>query len=181
MSRSLAADIGQRPCLLQRISARAAWRQHHTIAQLRKREEVPAVQRYLHHLPVLDYVAELRVRPQQGRIAGDHHLFGHAAGFELEIDAERLPELQSDARSNRSPESRELRADRVRARAKRCEEISALTVGHALDARAAVELLRHDDHAGQHPALRVADDAGDFTGVGLRSGRGGDDCNQRGR
>ena len=117
---------------------------------------------------------------QQRLVAGDDDVFGHAAGFELEVDAERLPELQRHARSNRPPETREFRGDRVCARAKRGEEISALPVGHALDARATVEVLCHDDHAGQHTALRVADDAGNLTGVGLRHryGRGGHDCNQ---
>ena len=40
MAGALAADVGERPGLLQRLAARAAWRQHHAVAQLRERQEL---------------------------------------------------------------------------------------------------------------------------------------------
>ena len=151
------------------------------VAQLRERKEIPAVQRQLHDLAVLDDVADLRVGTQQRELAGHEHFLGDAARFELEIDRECLPQLERNARTNGSPESGELRRKAVPARANRREEIAALIIGDALDPRPAVQVLCHNDHAGQHTALRVADDAGNFTGVGLRHryGRGGHDGNQR--
>ena len=67
VTRALAADVGQRPGLLQRVAARAAGRNDDGVAQLREREEVAAVQRELHDLAVLDDVADLGVRRLQQR------------------------------------------------------------------------------------------------------------------
>ena len=58
MAGSLAADVGQRTGLLQRLAARAARREHDGVAQLRQRQEVPSVERELHDLAVLDDVAD---------------------------------------------------------------------------------------------------------------------------
>ena len=80
-------------------------------------------------------------------------------------------ETKRDAGSNRAPEPLQLSGNGVGAGAKRREEITSLAIGHALDARAALEMLRDNAHAGQHAALAVAYDAGDFTRVGLCGGR----------
>ena len=127
--------------------------------------------RHLYDLAILDDVADFRIGAQQRLLPGDDHFFGDAAGFELEIDRDRLAETKRDAGSNRAAEPLQLGGNGVCAGAKRCEEITSLAIGHALDARAALEMLRDNAHAGQHAALAVAYDAGDFTRVGLCGGR----------
>ncbi len=174
MPRALAADIGQRPRLLQRVAARASRRQDDAVAQLREREEIAPVERHLHDLPVLDDVADFRVGgPQQRFAAGHHDLLGDAAGLELEIDGQVLAEAQRDVGSDGAPEPGELCGERVAAGPQRGQEVAPLAVGDALDARAALALLGHDDDAGQHATLGVADDTGDLTCIGL--GGGGND------
>src|SRR5678809_708332 len=97
-----------RDSLLERVAACAAWRQHHPVAELREGEEVPAVQRNLDDLTILDDVADLRVRAKQRWVTGDDDLFAHASRFELKVDGERLPKTQHQPGSNDAPEAGEV-------------------------------------------------------------------------
>jgi hypothetical protein len=90
VARSLAADVWQWARLLQRVAARAARRQYDAIAELCKGQKVPAVQWNLNDLAILDDVADLRIRAEQRRIAGDNHILADTARLELEVDGECL-------------------------------------------------------------------------------------------
>ena len=97
MSGALTSDVGQRPRLLERLAASAPRRNHDRIAQLGERQEVAPIQRQLHHLAVLDDVADLgRLRLEQRGGAVDYHLLGEALNTERELQAERPPNLEDN-------------------------------------------------------------------------------------
>ena len=76
---ALAVDVGQRPGLPERGAARAAGRNRHAVGQLRQLDELPAVERQLLDLAVVDDVADFGVgRLQQRRDAGDRDVFACA-------------------------------------------------------------------------------------------------------
>ena len=80
---SLAADVRERPGLLQRLPSGSTRGQHDGVAQLSERQEGSAVERQLHHDAVLDDVADFRVRRLQERhVRGHANLLGRSAHVE---------------------------------------------------------------------------------------------------
>ncbi len=168
VTRPLAADVGERPGLLQRVAACASRRDHHRVAQLGQRQEVAAVERQLHDLAVFDDVADFGVgRLQQRRFRADDHRLGWPADLELEVEGDHLTDLEDQAGPHEAPEAGELGGDCVGADTQRRQQISSCLVRHSGDSRAALEMLRDNRGARQCSALRVAHDAGNLPGVGL--------------
>ena len=168
VARPLAADVGQRTGLLQRLAARPAGRDDHCVAQLGEREKVAAVQRQLHDFAVLDDIADLGGRRLQQRRDGlDDHLFGDALHAERELEIERAPDFEGDAAQRLRREPGHRHANVPLADPQRWKKKAALVVGDAFDRRAAGRVYRGDGCAGQHAARAVFDDPADLTGVEL--------------
>ena len=180
MTRALPAHIGERSGLLQRLAARAPRRDHHGIAQLRQSEKVPAVQRNLHDLAVLDHVADFCGPALEERSAAlDHDLFGKALHAERELQVEtpadferRLPGLWS------KPWKR--RPDLPQADSEGREEETPLGIRDTFDDGSGRGMSRGDNGSGKHAPGGILHDAGNFTGIGL-SARGHARDEQRGQ
>ena len=161
--------FGQRARLLERFAARAARRDDDGVAQLRQAEEVAAVQRQLHDLPVLDDVADLggrRLQQRRRRLHDD--LLGDALHAERELEVQRPPDLEDDAALGLRREPGQRRRDIPLPDAQRRKEEAAFAVGDALDHVPLAGCVAVTVAPGSTRAGAVVYDTADLTRVELR-------------
>ncbi len=168
MAAALSGHVEERAGLLERTAARPARRHDDVVGQQGELEELPAVQGETHDLFVPDYVEDFtRRRLQERRRAGHRHGLGHAPDAQRERGVHALTEGEDEVLLDRAPETRQVHRQLVPAHRQPGQQEPSASVRDALDLEPAGQVLGDDRSARQHTALFVADDASDFSGVGL--------------
>jgi len=152
-------------------SASTIRRYHDAITQLRQIDEAPAIERQLHHLPILDDVADLRIgRLEQWSDPFDDNGLGHGLDTEGELESQRAATFE-DERLLLSREAGHGGRDLPSSDPERWKEITTFGIGHPLHDGAAVRMRSRDGDTGQDCAGCVAHDPANLTGVELGEGK----------
>ena len=156
----LTVDCREAAGLFERCSAGASGRNRDTVGQLRKMQELPAVQRQLNDLAVADDLADIgALCLKQRRRSGNRERLRELPDLQHDGDIDSLTDRKDKIFLHVSFEACQLHDDHVRPDGQIRKKEAASRISDPRRFPPARCVRRHNGRAGQYAALRVTHDA----------------------
>ena len=159
----LAVDVRQRPGLSERRAARPARRNRDAVGQLGQLHELPAVERQVLHLAVVDDLGDFGVRrPEQRRLGRHRDRVGQLTELENDRQLDLLPDIQRQPVLLEALEAGELDEQLEVAHGQRRQHEATIAIRQPFGPAPAGHVKGDHARTGKHAALCVLDHAGHF-------------------